>query len=1041
MGKKNRRRDDDEDPMAEQLKMLNLKAAEAAGCSEDEAPKASKKEKKKTKGGNKGGDSDNEDEPEKAEQPAAAPAPVSKGKKGKKGKNKGGDSDDEDVVAAPAPAEKNGKKGKKGKKGRQGDSSDEDVPQKKAPTADDEEPVEQLSRKDKRKAKKASNNVGGGRKRNDSDDEDPLVMMARLAAQDSEEDEDEDEEEEVLPPQPPVRNKKEKKKSVQPESETESEEEEELDDDSEEESEDEPEEVVVVEKAPVEKKGKMSKAERKKQKQISKMDPAEKEREEQAERDILEAKSKKIAENADKPKSKLEQKLQKARLEKEANEAAAAEQKVIDDKIEEKELKKKKKEEKKKLKEAAERGEDVTETSSKAIDTGKEVEEDTDADKEARMLATMYGDDVHSEWGNTGAGSGGKSEAEFDETPGKKVSRKELKRRAAEADAKVREEEYNKAALKASMEGAQFAVSQTIIDPNDPQWQNALDIVIPSISISAHKKELFVNTELMIAHGRRYGLVGPNGAGKSTLLKMISAGELKIPPKVDYLYVEQEVHADETTAVDAVLKSDKVRWALVEEETELLADIEKNGPSEKKDERLGQVYEQLEACGASSAEAKARRILFGLGFDAEMQVRSTKYFSGGWRMRISLARALFIEPTLLMLDEPTNHLDLNAVIWLDDYLQKWKKTLLVVSHDQDFLNSVCQEILHLDSKKLNTYKGNYDNFKDQEKVKRKQLMKAWDKQERKLKELKKSGQSKANAEKNQLKTSKREPGARAKKAAAKEAAGQGGQESAENQLELIARPKEYQVQFSFPEINQVSPPILEVRDVNFRYAPNLPQLFKNLSFGLDMDSRVCIVGPNGSGKSTILKIITGDVDPPEGEVRRNPRLRVGVYNQHFMDKLPMDEDPVTYLRRLFEDETYQSVRNMLGRYGLEGHAHTIPIRDLSGGQKARVVFVELSLMAPHLLFLDEPTNNLDIESIDALCDALKEYQGGVILVSHDARLIETCDCQLWVVEDQNVWPWESGFDGYRAHLLKKLEDQLSIIMAGSGERPDQKHKE
>jgi ABC-type multidrug transport system ATPase subunit len=210
--------------------------------------------------------------------------------------------------------------------------------------------------------------------------------------------------------------------------------------------------------------------------------------------------------------------------------------------------------------------------------------------------------------------------------------------------------------------------------------------------------------------------------------------------------------------------------------------------------------------------------------------------------------------------------------------------------------------------------------------------------------------------------------------------------------------------------------------------------------------------------STIIKLITGEVKPPEGEVRTNPRLRIGVYNQHFVDRLPMEEDPVTYLRRLYSEETYQSVRNKLGKYGLEGHAHTIPIRDLSGGQKARVVFVELSLMQPHLLFLDEPTNNLgtlqsfsrffslslttfsflDIESIDALCIALKEYNGGVVLVSHDARLIESVECQLWVVEDHNVTPWQTGFDGYRSYLLKKLEEQLAAIMPGSGERPDEK---
>ncbi|CAM9198842.1 unnamed protein product, partial [Ectocarpus fasciculatus] len=605
------------------------------------------------------------------------------------------------------------------------------------------------------------------------------------------------------------------------------------------------------------------------------------------------------------------------------------------------------------------------------------------------IVSTMFGDDVFSEH---------------------VVHKKEIK--------------YDRAALQASADGAQFAVSQSVVNPNDPQWLNALDVIIPNFSISAHNKELFYNAELNIAHGRRYGLVGPNGAGKSTLLKMISAGELKVPPRVDYLYVEQEVLADGTRAVDAVLKADKERWSLIQEEKTILASLA-NKADEAKDVRLGEIYAKLDAIGASAAEGRARRILFGLGFDAEMQVRPTQFFSGGWRMRIALARALFIEPTLLMLDEPTNHLDLNAVIWLDDYLQKWKKTVLIVSHDQDFLNSVCDEILHLQDKKLCYYKGNYDSFKEQETIVKKQRQKEWEKQERKLRELKSKGSSKAGAEKSMIKSKAREPGARAARKA--EAANlTSGIESAETKIELLKRPKDYTVQFSFPTVAIVNPPILEVRDVTFQYGPRLPILFKDLNFGLDMGSRVCIVGPNGSGKSTILKLITGEINPEIGDIRRNPRLRVGVYNQHFMDRLPMDEDAVTYIRRMFNEETYQSARNILGRYGLEGHAHTIPIRDLSGGQKARVVFVELSLMAPHLLFLDEPTNNLDIESIDALCDALQAYNGGVVLVSHDARLIETTDCQLWVVEDQNVTPWESGFAGYRAHLLRKLEEQLSI---------------
>ncbi len=659
-----------------------------------------------------------------------------------------------------------------------------------------------------------------------------------------------------------------------------------------------------------------------------------------------------------------------------------------------------------------------------------------EAEKLARMMSTMYGDDVFDEDARPDQDEDGNGEDSLADIAkkGGKLSNRDRRRLAKEQEAKEREEEYQKAMMKASAEGAQFAVSQTAINPDDPQWQNALDIVIPNFSISARNKELFVNAELTIAQGRRYGLVGPNGAGKSTLLKMIARGELKVPPRVDYLYVEQEVLADDTPAVDAVLKADKERWNLLEEEKQIMKTLEK-GPNEALDVRLGEVHEALAQIGASSQEARARRILFGLGFDAEMQVRPTKFFSGGWRMRISLARALFIEPTLLMLDEPTNHLDLNAVIWLDDYLQKWKKTLLVVSHDQDFLNSVCQEILHLEDKKVITYKGNYDTFKEQEATRRKQLLKEWEKQEKKLKELKAKGITKENAEKAQIKAKSREPGARANKKADAANAGIGGVESAESQVKLIARPREYTVVFSFPEVVAIPPPILEVRDVNFRYKPNLPWLFKNLNFGLDMSSRVCIVGPNGSGKSTIIKLITEEVNPPEGEVRRNPRLRIGVYNQHFVDRLPMEEDPTSYLRRLFNEETYQSIRNMLGKYGLEGHAHTIPIRDLSGGQKARVVFAELSLMAPHLLFLDEPTNNLDIESIDALCDALKAYNGGVVMVSHDARLIETVECQLWVVDDKNVTPWQTGFDGYRKYLLKKLEEQLAAILPGSGERP------
>ncbi len=599
----------------------------------------------------------------------------------------------------------------------------------------------------------------------------------------------------------------------------------------------------------------------------------------------------------------------------------------------------------------------------------------------------------------------------------------------------------NKDTICKCIDGAQFAVSQSAIEPTDPLWQNMLDIIIPSISISAHNKELFVNTELRIAHGRKYGLVGPNGAGKSTLLKMIAYGELKIPPRIDFLYVEQEVIADETPAIDAVLKADKERWVLVQEEKDILAEIEKLDGVENDalDIRLGEVYEKMTMINAASAESKARRILFGLGFDAEMQTRATMYFSGGWRMRISLARALFMEPTLLMLDEPTNHLDLNAVIWLDDYLQKWKKTLLIVSHDQDFLNSVCEEIIHLDQKKLVVYKGNYDTFKEQERIKHEQHVEAYERQEKIIREMKMKGMTRENAEKAQLKSKSREPGARSQKKV-RAATAASGVESGESKQELIKRPKDYTVQFIFPDIPIMNVPIIQVRDAYFQYGPKLPVLFEKLNFGIDMESRICIVGHNGSGKSTLLKMLIGEVETTAGDIIRNGRLRMGVYNQHFVDRLPMDIDPIQYLQCVHErvhgeKYAYQLARNLLGKFGLEGFSHTLNIRDLSGGQKARVVFAELSIIRPHILFLDEPTNNLDIESIDALCAALRTYNGGVIMVSHDARLIETTDCQLWVVENKGVTFWNSGFAEYRQNLLNQLEAQLNIIMPGSGERP------
>uniref|UniRef100_A0A663F3S0 ATP-binding cassette sub-family F member 1 n=1 Tax=Aquila chrysaetos chrysaetos TaxID=223781 RepID=A0A663F3S0_AQUCH len=542
-----------------------------------------------------------------------------------------------------------------------------------------------------------------------------------------------------------------------------------------------------------------------------------------------------------------------------------------------------------------------------------------------------------------------------------------------------------------------FSVSQAELSSRQAMLENASDIKLEKFSISAHGKELYVNADLYIVAGRRYGLVGPNGKGKTTLLKHIANRALSIPPNIDVLLCEQEVVADDTPAVQAVLRADTKRLRLLEEEKRLQAMLE--GGDDAAAERLEKVYEELRAIGAAAAEAKARRILAGLGFNPEMQNRATRKFSGGWRMRVSLARALFMEPTLLMLDEPTNHLDLNAVIWLNNYLQTWKKTLLVVSHDQGFLDDVCTDIIHLDAQRLFYYRGNYMTFKKMYQQKQKELLKQFEKQEKKLRDLKAGGKSTKQAEKQTKEALTRKQQKCRRRTAAEEAA---------EAPELLKRPREYTVRFTFPNPPPLSPPILGLHGVDFGYEGQ-ELLFRNLDFGIDMESRVCIVGPNGVGKSTLLQLLTGQLTP----------VGMGFFNQQAAEQLRLEETAAEYLQRSF-NLPHQDARKCLGRFGLEGHAHTLQIAKLSGGQKARVVFAELACREPDVLILDEPTNNLDIESIDALADAINEYRGAVIVVSHDARLITETGCQLWVVEEQGLSQIDGDFDDYKREVLEAL---------------------
>ena len=620
---------------------------------------------------------------------------------------------------------------------------------------------------------------------------------------------------------------------------------------------------------------------------------------------------------------------------------------------------------------------------------------------------------------------------------GEKLSNKERRKMKAYMESLSRD-----AQLAASASGAHFPFSVASLTCNmmddKALWNSADHVNIESFTIAgtgAKGTNLFVNAQLKLFQGRRYGLVGPNGAGKSTLLRLISMGKLPLPPSLEFLLVEQEIVGDDTPAFEAVLAADKKRSKLLAEEVRLTKamDDEDASPEDvsRMADELERIYEDQAALGVASAEARARKILAGLGFTPGMQERPTKQFSGGWRMRISLARALFIQPPLLMLDEPTNHLDLNAVLWLDNYLRGWKKCLLIVSHDADFLDNVCTDMIHLDQQQLYFYKGNYEAFKSALVQTRKDQLKAYNRQQKEIKALKKKNVK--NAEGAMKKKDRVGGGAKERKRLKEQAnkrAG-GAKEQDNMQGQLLQKPKDYIVKIEFPPTTELSPPIIEVNEVNFNY-PGGPQLFKDLEFAVAMDSRISIVGPNGVGKSTLLKLILGELNPTSGMVRRNHKCRIGRYSQHFVDDMPMDITPVQYLQQVAEQVgssemfSYQRIRNTLGKYNLGGHAHEIKISQCSGGQKARVVMASLSMRRPHILVLDEPTNHLDIETIEALGNGLNNFDGGVLLVSHDARLIQQCECELYICDNQSLTRYDGEFEDYRDGLLEEIERQEEL---------------
>ncbi|XP_061359428.1 ABC transporter F family member 1 isoform X2 [Gastrolobium bilobum] len=520
---------------------------------------------------------------------------------------------------------------------------------------------------------------------------------------------------------------------------------------------------------------------------------------------------------------------------------------------------------------------------------------------------------------------------------------------------------------------------------------------IESLSVTFHGHDLIVDSELELNYGRRYGLLGLNGCGKSTLLTAIGCRELPIPDHMDIYHLSREIEASDMSALEAVVSCDEERLRLEKEVEALAAQDDGGGQS------LDLIYERLEALDAATAEKRAAEILHGLGFDKQMQAKKTRDFSGGWRMRIALARALFMNPTILLLDEPTNHLDLEACVWLEESLKKFDRILVVVSHSQDFLNGVCTNIIHMQNKILKLYTGNYDQYVQTRSELEENQMKQYKWEQEQIASMKEyiarfghgSAKLARQAQSKEKTLAKMERGGLAEK---------------------VVRDKV--LVFRFTDVGKLPPPVLQFVEVAFGYTPdNL--IYKSLDFGVDLDSRIALVGPNGAGKSTLLKLMTGELMPTDGMVRRHNHLRIAQYHQHLAEKLDMEVSALQYMMREYPGIEEEKMRAAVGKFGLSGKAQVMPMKNLSDGQRSRVIFAWLAWRQPQLLLLDEPTNHLDIETIDSLAEALNEWDGGLVLVSHDFRLINQVAHEIWVCADQAVTRWEGDIMEFKAHLKSK----------------------
>jgi ATP-binding cassette subfamily F protein 3 len=517
-------------------------------------------------------------------------------------------------------------------------------------------------------------------------------------------------------------------------------------------------------------------------------------------------------------------------------------------------------------------------------------------------------------------------------------------------------------------------------------------LAIDNIVVRIAGREILSGATANLPAGRRIGLVGRNGAGKSTLFNVILGhlhpddGDVSWPSAWKVGAVAQEAPGTDTSLLDTVLEADTER-------TQLLADAEHETDGHK----LGDIYHRLEAIDAYTAPSRAAEILAGLGFSAEDQLRPCREFSGGWRMRVALAAILFTAPDLLLLDEPTNYLDLEGVLWLENFIQKYRGTILIVSHDRDLLNTGCEFILHLERGKLKLYTGGYDTFVA----------------------------TRAAARANDLAFAKKQDAARAhmqkfvdrfKASAAKAAQAQSRMKMLAKMAQVEVPPDEFVAPIRIPKATEASPPLITMDRASVGYEAGKP-ILTNLSFRFDPQDRIALLGKNGNGKSTMAKLLAGKLSVMGGEYTPARKLVVGYFAQHQAEELDTNITPIQTLQHFRPKLTLEQVRTQLGGFGFGADKVQTSVGKLSGGERARLMLALTTLDKPNLLILDEPTNHLDIDARNELLTALNDFDGAVILVSHDRRLVEATADTLLLVSDGQVKPFEGDLDDYRKFLL------------------------